>query len=96
MKLSGIFDRANDLVYFLVESRCMLFPVPIFFSQHPGLKLIRSKHEQELARIFSSKSVSLKSYSIIFCPYNCSVVRLVIDQSRSAILGQISGLGCHK
>ena len=32
MKLWGIFVGAKDLVYFVVESRCMLFPVPIFFS----------------------------------------------------------------
>ena len=44
-----------------------------------------------MARIFSSKSVSLKSYSIIFRLYNRSAVRLVIDECRSAILGRISG-----
>ena len=71
----------------------MLFPVQI--SRNVGLNVIWPKHEQEMARIFSSKSVRLKSYSIIFRRYNCSVVRLVIDRSRSAILGRISGLECE-
>ena len=32
MKFSGILIVAIDLVYFIAESRCMLFPVPIFLS----------------------------------------------------------------
>ena len=65
-------------------------------SSIPGTWSKMAKHDQELARIFSSKSVSLKSSSIIFTPYNCGVVRLVIDWSRNVILGGISGLKCHK
>ena len=80
MKLSGIFDPAKDFVYFLVENHCTyVVPRSNFFCQYPLLEVIRSKHAQESARIFSSKSMSLKSYSISFRPYNCSVVRLVID-----------------
>ena len=32
MKLSGILIPAKDFVYFLAESRCMSFTVPIFLS----------------------------------------------------------------
>ena len=39
MKLSGIFDLAKDLVYFLVENRHMCSPFQSF-CQHPGLKVI--------------------------------------------------------
>ena len=61
-----------------VENCCMLFPVQIFLSTS-GTYSNMAKHEREVATIFSSKSVSLKTYSIMFRPYNCSVVRLVID-----------------
>ena len=79
MKLSGIFDPAKDLVFFLVENRCKCFPFKIF-CQHPGVKVRwRERAKIGMARIFSSKSVSLKGNSVIFRPDKCSDVRPVID-----------------
>ena len=78
MKLSGIFEPAKDLVYFLAETAVCCSPFKFFLSTS-GTYSNMAKHERELATIFSSKSVSLKTYSIMFRPYNGSVVRLVID-----------------
>ena len=57
----------KDLVYFLLKP-LYVFPVQVFLSTSGTYSYV-TKDEQEMATIFSSKSVSLKSYSIIFRRY---------------------------
>ena len=78
MKLSGIFNRAKDLAYFLVENRCMRSPFKLFF-QHPRLKVIWPNTNKKWQGFSFKKRDFEKLYDYFFCRYSCSVVRLVID-----------------